>query len=132
MSTFQDDLAYDGTNVFGAAEGEGFDVLITHRKRGDAADTEEIYATIDRDNERQFMAGNVLTRSDRGGERYNANIYLTMATSVIIDPLDKFVLADGTVVNFVEVLERSDLAGRMTLSCVAPQGISTKNPRLRP
>ena len=132
MGTFQDDLATAGTNVFGATDGSNFNVAITHRKRGDAEDTETIYAQIDRDNERQFIAGNALTRSDRHGERYNANIYLTMSTSVEIDPNDKFVLEDGTLVNFVEVLERSDLVGRMTVACVSPNGISTKNPRLRP
>lgn len=132
MATFQDDLADDGVDVFGATDGSNFDVAITHRKRGDASDTETIYAQIDRDNERQFMAGNQQTRSDRNGERYNANIYLTMSTSVEIDPNDKFVLPDDTLVNFVEVLERSDLIGRMTLACVAPSSISTKNPRLRP
>ena len=130
--TLNEDIAADAAAVILAGDGLGFDVAITHRVRGDASNTATIQAIVDRDNEQPFMAGNHLTNADRHGERVNANVYLTILSSVTVSNGDVFVLADGTIVNYVETLSRDDSGGLQRLACVAPNGISTKNPRLRP
>lgn len=130
--TFQDQVAADAELVFLAGDGSGFDVAITHRRGGSADDTASIQAIIDRDNETQYMAGNALTRADRHGERSNANVYLTILKSVDVGTSDTFVLNDGVVCNYVETIGTDSIGGTKTIACIAPNGISTKNPRLRP
>lgn len=130
--TFQDQLAEDAETVWLAGDGHGFDVTITHRRGGSTDDTESIQAIIDRDNERQYMAGSDISRTNRHGDRYNANVYLTILKSVVVGPGDTFVLNDGVICNFVEAIGTDSLGGLKTIACIAPQGVTTKRTRLVP
>lgn len=105
---------------------------ITHRIGGSTDDTETITAIVDLDTQRQTLPGNYVSRTDRHGQRSNGTVYLMMRPEVVVGSGDTFVLGDGRVVNYVDEPSSDTGNGLKKITCILPQGITTKRTRLHP